>query len=53
MNAIASRQEWLEPYEEDDIYDGEFNNADGTVTEVQMLDSSEVLTSKMSFSLAL
>lgn len=38
---LRSRQEWLEPYEEDDIYDGEFNNADGTVTEVQMLDSSE------------
>lgn len=41
MNAIAFEAEWLEPYEEDDIYDGEFNNADGTVTEVQMLDSSE------------
>ena len=41
MNAIAFEAEWMEQYEEDDIYDGEFNNSDGTVSEVQMLNSSE------------
>ena len=41
MNAIAFEAEWMEQYEEGDIYDGEFNNSDGTVSEVQMLNSSE------------
>lgn len=41
MNAIAFEAEWMEKYEEDDIHEGEFNNADGTICEVQMLESSE------------
>ena len=41
MNAIAFCAEWMEEYEEDDIHEGDFNNADGTVSEVQMLESSE------------
>lgn len=41
MNAIAFESEWMEEYEEDDIHEDDFNNADGTVTEVQMLESSE------------
>lgn len=41
MNAIAFEAEWMEQYEDEDIHEGEFNNADGTVSEVQMLESSE------------
>lgn len=41
MNAIAFDAEWMEQYEDEDIHEGEFNNADGTVSEVQMLESSE------------
>lgn len=41
MNAIAFEAEWLEQYEDYDIHEGYFNNADGTVAEVQMLKSSE------------
>ena len=41
MNAIAFEAEWKESYEPYNISAGEFNNADGTVTEVQMLSSSE------------
>ena len=41
MNAITFESEWMKQYEEDNIYEGEFNNVDGTVVEVQMLDSIE------------
>jgi len=41
MNAIAFDAEWMEKYEDDDIHEDEFNNADGTLSEVQMLESSE------------
>ena len=41
MNAIAFEAEWMDQYEEDDIHTGEFHNADGTVSEVQMLRSFE------------
>lgn len=41
MNAIVFEAEWLEQYEEDQIQEGNFQNADGTVTEVRMLKSSE------------
>jgi len=42
MNAIAFDAKWQVPYGEDDIYeDGEFNNADGTVSVVPMMNSTE------------
>lgn len=41
MNAVAFEAEWMEQYEDEDIHQGDFNNADGTVSEVQMLESSE------------
>lgn len=42
MNAIAFDAKWQVPYEEDDIYEeGEFNNADGTVSEVPFMSSTE------------
>lgn len=41
MNVIAFDAEWMEGYEEDDIHEGNFNNADGTISEVQMMESSE------------
>ena len=41
MNAICFEAEWEEQYEEDDIYEDEFHNADGTISEVEMLNSSE------------
>lgn len=42
MNAIAFDAKWQVPYGEDDIYeDGEFNNADGTVSIVPMMNSIE------------
>lgn len=41
MNAIAFEAEWMEEYEDDDIHEGDFNNADGTISEVQMMESSE------------
>ncbi len=40
MNAIAFEADWMEPYEDEDIYEDDFNNADGTITEVQMLEST-------------
>lgn len=43
INAIAFDVEWLNQYEEDDIFKGEFINADGSVSEVQMLESREQL----------
>lgn len=42
MNAIAFRAKWQVPYEEDDIEDEwDFTNADGTVSLVTMLSSTE------------
>ena len=41
MNAICFEAEWQEQYEEDAIYEDEFHNADGTVSEVEMLGSDE------------
>ena len=41
MNAIAFEADWQKKYEEDDIGEGDFTNADGSVSEVQMLDSTE------------
>ena len=42
MNAIAFDAKWQVPYSEDDIYEeGEFNNADGTVSKVPFMSSTE------------
>ena len=42
MNAICFEAEWANPYEEDDIYEGEeFTNADGSKAEVAILFSKE------------
>ena len=41
MNAICFEAEWDEQYEEDDIYEDDFHNADGTIGEVEMLGSDE------------
>lgn len=41
MNAICFEAEWQKQYKEDDIYEDEFHNADGTISEVEMLGSDE------------
>ena len=41
LNALAFDAEWKKKYDEDDIYDSDFTNADGSISEVQMLDSKE------------
>jgi serine protease inhibitor len=41
MNAIAFESDWLEQYEESDIYEDDFHSADGKVSKVQMMDSTE------------
>ncbi len=41
INAMAFEAEWLEEYEKDDIHKGNFNNANGTISEVQMMESFE------------
>lgn len=41
MNAIAFESEWAELYDEDEIYEDEFTDVDGTAYEVQMMDSTE------------
>ena len=41
MNAVAFDAEWKEQYEEDDIFNEEFTNADHTISDVCMLSSSE------------
>ena len=41
LNAVAYDAEWEEEYWEDDISEDEFTNADGSVTEVEMLSSQE------------
>ena len=41
MNAIAFEAEWAEIYEEDDVYEDDFTDADGNTHEVQMMNSTE------------
>ena len=41
LNAIAFESDWAKKYDEDDIDDGDFHNADGTESEVKMLSSTE------------
>lgn len=42
LNAILFEAEWKEQYDEEyDIYEGDFNNIDGTTTKVQMMESEE------------
>ncbi len=41
MNTIAFNAEWMEQYENTDVHEGTFHNANGTFTKVQMLESSE------------
>jgi len=41
LNAIAFESEWGKKYSEDDIYEDEFHNSDGTTSEVEMLHSTE------------
>lgn len=41
MNAVAFEAKWEAPYEENDIYEEEFHNEDGSVVNVDMLHSSE------------
>ena len=41
LNAIAFDADWKFPYEDDDIYDGEFTGASGVVRECKMLNSEE------------
>ena len=43
MNAVAYTADWNKKYEEDDIFDDIFNNADGTLSEASMLFSTERL----------
>lgn len=41
LNAIAFEADWAEKYEEDDIYEDDFTNADGSKSEVSYLYSTE------------
>lgn len=41
LNAVSYEAGWREEYEDDDIYDEEFTDADGNVKEVPFLHSSE------------
>ena len=41
LNAVAFDAEWMEEYEDSDIDDDVFNNADGTTSNVQMMYSTE------------
>lgn len=41
LNAVAFEADWDEQYLEDDVYEDEFTNADGSVAEVEMLSSQE------------
>lgn len=41
LNAVAFEADWEEQYWEDDVYEDEFTNADGSVSEVIMLRSQE------------
>ena len=41
INAISFEKKWLKEYDEDDVIEGDFDNADGSVSEVDMLCSNE------------
>lgn len=41
LNAIAFEADWAEMYEEDDIYEDSFTNADGSESKVNYLNSTE------------
>ena len=41
INAISFMADWDDDYEDDDIYPDEFTNRDGSVSEVEMMDSTE------------
>lgn len=41
LNAVAFDAKWADPYEKSDIRDREFTNADGTVSRVDFLNSTE------------
>lgn len=41
INAVAFEALWEEPYEDEQVDEGDFHNADGSVTAVQMMNSSE------------
>ena len=41
LNALAFDGKWMEPYEDDDIYDEKFTNLDTSTAEVSMLSSTE------------
>ena len=41
LNAVSFEAKWREEYEENDIYDDEFTDADGNIKEVPFLHSSE------------
>lgn len=43
MNAIAFEAKWKTPYEDGDIYDDDFTNADGSVSEISFMSSTENL----------
>lgn len=41
INAVSFEAEWAEQYEDDDVFEEEFTNADGTKSDVQMMYSNE------------
>lgn len=41
LNAVAFESKWQQSYEEDDIWDEEFRNADGSISDIPMLHSEE------------
>lgn len=41
INTVLFNGKWEEPYEENDIRDGKFTNADGSTSEVRYMDSDE------------
>ncbi len=41
MNAICFEEKWDKPYEDEDIEESEFCNADGTTSDIQMMFSKE------------
>lgn len=49
MNAIAFEADWMEQYDEDEIYEDDFTNADGSISPIQMMDSTEYTYIENSF----
>lgn len=41
INAVAFKAQWEDPYEDGQVDEGDFHNADGSVTTVQMMNNSE------------